>query len=209
MPFWLAYPVAFAIGLIAERLGWLRPGAAWAAAVVGGTPLWMGGIPAALAVIFLVACGSLSSRLNRHSQDRKGRSALQVLANGLPAAVGIALGSAEFFIGALATATADTLATEVGSQYSRWAWHPVKGLVEPGTNAAISWPGTLASAVGALLFVPWALWLGASPLSALGGVIGSFADSLLGLVEDRVGWWSNNLTNCLATVVGGWVGLLL
>ena len=144
VPYWLAFPIAFAVGWVAERLSWLRPGAAWAAAIVGGTPLWLGGIP-----------------------------------------------------------------TEMGSRYSRHAWHPIKGRVEPGTNAALTWPGTLASLAGALLFVPWALWVGASPLSALAGLVGSLADTLLGLLEDRVGWWSNDLTNLLATVVGGLVALLL
>ncbi|RMH57853.1 MAG: DUF92 domain-containing protein, partial [Deinococcus-Thermus bacterium] len=32
----LALGVAFGVGLLAERVGWLRPKAAWAAALVGG-----------------------------------------------------------------------------------------------------------------------------------------------------------------------------
>jgi uncharacterized protein (TIGR00297 family) len=208
MPFWAAFPIAFAVGLLAERLGWLRQGAAWAAAIVGGTPLWLGGLPAALAVMFFVATGSLASRLNRQSPDHGGRTALQVLANGLPAAIGLALGWPAFFIGALATAAADTLATELGSTHAQHAWHPLKGRVKPGTNAALTWPGTLASCAGALLFIPWALAVGASPLSALAGVVGSLADTLLGLAEDQVEGWSNDLTNLLATTAGGMVALL-
>lgn len=209
MPIYLALPVAFAIGLLAERLGWLRPGAAWSAGLVGGLPLWAGGVPAALAVIFFVVAGSVASRLNPKSRDRSGRTSLQTLANGLPAALGIALGSPAFFLGALATACADTLASEVGAR-SRWAWHPLLGRVESGTNAAMSPAGTAALVVGALLFVPWAVWLEVSLLSVVAaGIVGAFADTLLGLLEDRLEWWTNDLTNFLATATGGLVALLL
>lgn len=205
----LALSIAFGIGLLAERMGWLRPGASWAAALVGGLPLWAGGIPAALAVLFFVALGSLASRLNHTSRDRSGRMASQVLANGLPAAVGIALGAPAFFLAALATATADTLATELGSR-SRWAWHPLKGRVESGTNAAVSGLGTLALLGGALLFAPWAVWLEAPVVAVVvGGAAGALADTVLGLLEDRLAWWSNDLTNLLATTLGGFFAVIL
>jgi uncharacterized protein (TIGR00297 family) len=208
-PLALSLLVAFAVGLLAERLGWLRPKSAWAAAWVGGLPLWAGGIPAALAVIFLVALGSIASRLNPQSRDRKGRTALQVLANGLPAAIGIALGSPLFFLGALATAAADTLATEGGARSSS-AWHPLKGPVKTGTNAAISLVGTLGLIVGAMIFGLVGLGLG-QPVwpVALGGIAGAFADTLLGLLEDRFEGWSNDLTNLLATTLGGLLALAL
>lgn len=209
MSLFLAMPIAFGVGLLAERMGWLRPKAAWAAALVGGLPLWVGGILAALAVLFLVALGSLVSRRNPQSQDRAGRTAFQVLANGLPAALGLTLGSPVFFLAALATAAADTLATELGSR-SWWAWHPLKGRVESGTNAAISGLGTLALLGGAVLFVPWAVWLEV-PIAGvvLGGVAGALADTLLGLCEDRWACWNNDLTNLLATTLGGLVAVCL
>ncbi|MBF6593490.1 MAG: DUF92 domain-containing protein [Thermaceae bacterium] len=209
MSLWLSLLTAFAVGLLVERLGWLRPRAAWAAAIVGGLPLWAGGISAAMAVIFLVAVGSLASRLNRKSRDRTGRTAMQILANGLPAALGIALGSPTFFLGALAAASADTLASEIGAR-SRFAWHPLKGRVESGTNAAISLNGTLALLAGALIFGPWSAWLGV-PIFAFvaGGIAGALVDTLLGLIEDRFPWWSNDLTNLLATIVGGLIAVLV
>lgn len=43
----------------------------------------------------------------------------------------------------------------------------------------------------------------------VGGIAGAFADTLLGLLEDRFGWWSNDLTNLLATTMGGLVALIL
>lgn len=200
----LSLLVAFGIGYLAELAGWLRPRAAWAAALVGGIPLAVGGLPAALVVIF-VAAGTAASRLNPRSRDRAGRTAFQVLANGLPAAVGLALGSPAFFLGAYAAALADTLATEVGSR-SSWAWHPLRGRVESGTNAAVSGIGTLALVLGAFWMAPWAFVLGipAGPV-VLGGVAGAVWDSLLGLLEDRYRWWGNDLTNLLATGLGGFV----
>lgn len=207
MPLVLALLIAFGVGLVAEGLGWLKPRSSWAAALVGGLPLWAGGIVAALAVIFFVALGSIASRLNRKSRDKRGRTAFQVLANGLPAALSIALGSPTFFLGALATAAADTLATEAGSK-ALWAWHPLKGRVETGTNAAISLLGMVALCVGALLFVPWAVWLQAPVWPVvIGGICGAFADTVLGLLEDHFDWWPNDLTNLLATAIGGWFAL--
>ncbi len=209
MSLFLALFIALGIGLLAEHMGWLKPGASWAAALVGGLPLWAGGVPAALAVLFFVALGSLASRLNSSSRDRAGRTASQVLANGLPAALGLVLGSPTFFLAALATAAADTLATELGGRSPR-AWHLLKGPVESGTNAAISGPGTLALLGGALLFAPWAAWLEAPVWAVvLGGITGALADTLLGLGEDQLPWWSNDLTNLLATTLGGLVAIWL
>ncbi len=204
MPLLPALLLALGVGLLAERLGWLRPWAAWAAGWVGGLTLWAGGLLAALALLFFVVLGSLASQLNPASRDHRGRSAGQVLANGLPAALGLALVAPAFFLGALATAAADTLASEVGSR-APWAWHLGKGRVPSGTNAAVSLPGTLALGVGALLFAPWAAWLEV-PVEAvvLGGLAGALADTLLGLAEDRLRW-PNDLTNLLATTLGGTV----
>lgn len=39
----------------------------------------------------------------------------------------------------------------------------------------------------------------------LGGITGALADTLLGLGEDQLPWWSNDLTNLLATTLGGWL----
>jgi len=196
---------AFVVGYLAELAGWLKPRAAWAAALVGGIPLALGGLEAALVVIFFVAMGTAASRLNPRSRDRAGRTALQVLANGLPAAIGLALGSPAFFLGAYAAALADTLASEVGSR-SSWAWHPLKGRVESGTNAAVSGIGTLALGLGAFWMAPWAFALGvpAGPV-VLGGIAGAMWDTVLGLLEDRYRWWSNDLTNLLASALGGCV----
>lgn len=201
----LSLLIAFVIGYLAELAGWLRPKAAWAAALVGGVPLALGGLEAALVVISFVAVGTVASRLNPRSRDRAGRTAFQVLANGLPAAIGLALGSPAFFLGAYAAALADTLATEVGSR-SSWAWHPLRGRVESGTNAAVSGPGSLALVLGAFWMAPWAFVLGipAGPV-VLGGVAGAVWDTVLGLLEDRYRWWSNDLTNLLATGLGGFI----
>lgn len=201
----LAFSIAFVIAYLAELAGWLRPRAAWAAAIVGGIPLAVGGLEAALVVIFFVAVGTAASRLNPRSRDRAGRTAFQVLANGLPAAIGLALGSPAFFLGAYAAALADTLATEVGSR-SRWAWHPLRGRVESGTNAAVSGLGSLALVLGAFWLAPWAFALGlpAGPV-VLGGIAGAAWDTVLGLLEDRYRWWSNDLTNLLASSLGGCV----
>ena len=64
MSLFLAMPIAFGVGLLAERMGWLRPKAAWAAALVGGL-VWLevpiagvvlGGVAGALADTLLGLC---------------------------------------------------------------------------------------------------------------------------------------------------------
>jgi len=110
------------------------------------------------------------------------------------------------FVGAMATVTADTWATELGV-LSRQPPHRITTgqPVPAGTSGGVSVLGTMAALAGALLIglaaeglhlaggwlagrgaVQWAMWL---PLTAgLGGAVGAFFDSLLGASVQRVYW---------------------
>ncbi|AEB12732.1 DUF92 domain-containing protein [Marinithermus hydrothermalis] len=204
------FALAYGVGLAAERLGWLRAGSAWAAGLVGGLVLYGGGLPAAFLLLAFVAVGHWASRRNPNSEDRRGRTAPQVLANGLPAALALALGSPAFFLGALGAALADTLATEVG-RAAPWAWRPDRGRVPSGTNAAVSLHGTLALLAGSALLSLAAPFFATQSMAVfLGGVAGAVLDSLTGFyLEERVPWWGNNLNNTIATAFGGLVALAL
>lgn len=118
------------------------------------------------------------------------------------------------FAGAVATAMADTLSSEIGGVYDGPRLLTTGERVPPGTDGAVTWQGELAGLAGALLVAGPAFVLfepigpvGAA-LVALGGIAGMTADSLLGAtVENR--WLDNQGVNFLATLVGALVAVAL
>jgi len=153
------------------------------------------------------------------------RGTRQVLANGGVAAAAALLGAWGWLpgagaavAGALAAATADTWASELG----RWAAGPTRLVttwerVEPGRSGGVSGAGTLAGLVGAaLLGVVHGLLLGSPPFGrALGpalaaGAAGMGLDSLLGAsAEGRIRRVDNDVVNLAGTLLGAAVGWLV
>ncbi|MCA1718765.1 MAG: DUF92 domain-containing protein, partial [Actinobacteria bacterium] len=109
------------------------------------------------------------------------------------------------FVASLGAAFADTAESEVG-QLARRTPRLITTLrkVPPGTDGAISIPGTCAGLVAAGLTALLGLWLGlvAGPGIALlvagAAFLGTVADSLIGALAPRIG---NELTNVLCTLV--------
>jgi uncharacterized protein (TIGR00297 family) len=220
-PAW-PYAAAAAVGLAGWWQGALTADGAAAATAVGGAVLGRGGPPAAAALVTFFVTGSALSRFKARAKSRRGvlaqakggrRDAGQVLANGGAAALALALlgrrGQA-LFLGALATAAADTWATELGLLARRrprliTSGHPVA----PGTSGGVTLEGTLASLAGALTtgaaFGATA-WLrsrlpgppagGAAGraagqavlLATVAGTAGAGVDSLLGATVQGVYW---------------------
>jgi len=192
--------------------------------VVGGGWAWL-----ALVGVFFATASILSrweppGRNDPHrSLDLAGRRWDQVAANGGIAALAAAahgfLGSPLAFeaaAGAIAAATADTWATEVG----RWSPSPPRlittgAMVPHGRSGGITPVGTAASVGGALLIAGAAAALTARPLVSpvllavlAGGFTGALVDSLLGATfEGRVRWVDNSLINLIATAWGAGVVL--
>jgi uncharacterized protein (TIGR00297 family) len=212
MFFLLAYLLAGAIGYLGYRARALSPPGGVAACVVGGTVFGFGGLGAAVLLVAFFASSSLLSFFKAGDQakrkaaetfDKGGRrDAAQVVANGGVAALAALLGhffpSPLFvgaFLGALAAATADTWATELGVLSGRRPRLITTGaVVEAGTSGGVTLVGSMAAAAGALFVGVLAALLSllpadgrpvASAFSAVacalvGGTAGSFADSLLG-----------------------------
>lgn len=187
----LAAGLAGGLAAIGRILGWLTTGGAFAAALLGGAIFAGGGAAGAVWLGIFFVSGSLLGDRNRPvSGPWRGRSARQVLANGTWAAlggvlllIGVAAGSV-VMAGALAAATADTWATEIG-KFARHAprsittWQPVA----PGASGGVTVLGTAGGVLGAAvialvaaLAVGWHAAIGVG----IAGTLGMIADSLLG-----------------------------
>ncbi|MBE2202170.1 MAG: DUF92 domain-containing protein [Anaerolinea sp.] len=210
--------LAIAIGLssliagLALWRGSLSKSGAAGALVVGTLTFGLGGwVWGALLAIFFV-----SSSLLSHFKEAEKRAAAekfekghrrdmgQVLANGGLGA-GLAVLSALFpspiwfflFVGVMATVTADTWATELGTLSKNPPRLITTGqVVEVGTSGGVSWLGTAVSFAGGLLIglVAGLLqqtrdekMLGRVALAgAMGGLIGSLTDSLMGATIQQI-----------------------
>ena len=200
--------VAIVIAAMARRARALSTSGAVAATLVGTAAVAAGWDWGALLVAFFVA-SSLLSRLRREHKQAAGsgivgksdeRDAVQVLANGAlfavaavahvaaPAVVWQAVGA-----GALAAATSDTWATEIGMLAPR----PPRSIVTfravpTGTSGGVTLLGFLGSVLGAAFIELAALLLGwPQPVVVAvlaGGIAGSVSDSLLGALLQQQRW---------------------
>ncbi|MCX7924267.1 MAG: DUF92 domain-containing protein [Fimbriimonadales bacterium] len=182
------------IALVAGRMRWLTTGGALMATLVGASVFGAGGVSASIPMLAFFLSGSmLPHALGRpHKTDR--RTAFQVAANGLAPMLccwGVLLYpemEPAFWLGyaaSLATATADTWATEFGVRFSETAWMVTTGRRVPaGESGAISVVGTLSGMLGAhilAVFCTPLMGYGVQAWAVWGlGVGGMVLDSLLG-----------------------------
>ncbi|OYT71884.1 MAG: hypothetical protein CFK49_03405 [Armatimonadetes bacterium JP3_11] len=182
------------IAVGAHRAHLLTPGGALTAALIGTVVFGVGGVWASIPMVAFFLSGSLLPRIFGRPHKTERRTAFQVLANGLAPAlccVGVLLypdRSEAFWFGyaaGLATATADTWATEFGMRFSGTAWLITTGKrVTPGESGAVSAIGTVGGSLGAwitaslctpLIGYSATVWMAGGM-----GVLGMFLDSLLG-----------------------------
>jgi uncharacterized protein (TIGR00297 family) len=257
----IGFLLGILIAVLAWRAGALSNSGAWAAALTGGLIFGMGGLPwAALLLAFFISSSVLSRLFGKRKASlaekfSKGhqRDWGQVLANG---GLGALLGVVYWlfpsmgwvwaaFVGAMAAVNADTWATELGVLSKQSPRLVTTGKpVERGTSGGITLLGTLA-ALGGAAFVAliaalfslgdeaWALLLAAT----LGGLAGSFFDSLLGATVQAIyrcpqcsketerhprhtcgaetvqvrgwSWMNNDLVNLSCSLAGALVTVLL
>jgi uncharacterized protein (TIGR00297 family) len=188
------------VAAVAYAAGALTLDGAIGAFLVGGLTFGFGGIPLAALLIAFFLSSSLLSGLGRSRKRRfagmfskSGKRDLgQVFANGGVAVLfAVAYGLTQDnlwlagFVGAIAVATADTWATEIGILSRRRPRLITTGeRVERGTSGAVSLLGYFAILGGSGLIgaLGWALtsdWR-ILPVALFAGVIGSTVDSLLG-----------------------------
>jgi uncharacterized protein (TIGR00297 family) len=225
----LAAPIVTALfAVLAYALGMVSRGGALGGFLVG-TLIYACLGPQGFAILALfVVGGSLLTRLGYGRTRRAGtaqaadgrRGARNALANcsvALICALLAALTSSQAFtaafVASLGAAFADTAESEVGQLYGR-APRLITTLrtVPPGTDGAVSLPGTLAGLLAAALTAALASVLGLmeSPTSmilvTLAAFLGTVADSLVGALAARLG---NELTNVLCTLTAALLTLPL
>jgi uncharacterized protein (TIGR00297 family) len=221
----LALAVTAVLAVAARFAGALTTGGAVAGAVVGACVSVGFGLPglAVLGTFFVV--GTLATRVGWEKKKARGtaeagegrRDWKRVLGKGGVAAACALLAllgpdrflGAAAFPGAVAAALADTLGTEIGTIFDREP-RSVPGLrrVPVGTPGAVSFPGTIAAAFGAL--VTGAVWCvvnemaGATFVSVAAGIMAC------GLAASLIESWAVGLgmrapgfvRNVLTTLVG-------
>jgi uncharacterized protein (TIGR00297 family) len=131
------------------------------------------------------------------------RDIAQVLANGglgsLAAVLSVLIPAPfwfPFFLGVMATVTADTWATELGTLSKQPPRLISTGrVVEVGTSGGISLLGTAVSLAGGLLIGLAAALLASTPalapIGAVAGLVGSLFDSLLGATVQQIYYCDN------------------
>ncbi len=243
--------LSITVAYLAFFLNWITLDAKNSAIILGTITFGFGGIWPALALIFFFLSSSLITRNKREDGNLSGsvplrsddpyhnsrRDGYQIWANGFWVAV-FCLAWFQFemeFIlvavyGAIAAATADTWATELGSRKAgRTRLITTFKEVEPGTDGGISITGTIASALGSiaiaslLLIQPEAYNLNIAIVVAVAGFAGSVVDSYLGAIfqtqniqlfksesmVERDSMLKNCVVNWLATGTGGFITLLM
>ena len=201
---------AVATALAARRARALSSSGAVAAAAVGTAAVAAGWEWGALLALYFVLSSALS-RLGESDKERRtrgivakggARDATQALANGgvfAFCALGTLLAGADGAIalsaaaaGALAAATADTWATEVGTLVGGTPRVLFSfDAVPPGTSGAVTAAGTVALIAGASFVAVAALLLGvtgAVGAVAIAGIAGALADSVLGATLQERRW---------------------
>jgi uncharacterized protein (TIGR00297 family) len=224
----LTLAILVLIARAATSLAALTGGVLCAVLTLGWSPWYHSALPALVTLFVLTWAATRFGRARKQqlgvAEDKRGRNAAQVAANlgaaGLAAAFSLILplpGSwySVMVVAALAEATADTLASELGEVVGG---EPLLVTsfrrVAPGTDGAISLAGTVAGVSGALLVVAvsWAtlkLSVGDTTAAAIGAVAGLFVDSLLGATLERRGWFNNDAVNFLSTLAAALIAILL
>ncbi len=187
---------------------------------------WLG---VALLAVFFVS-GSAATRWRRGQKEALGiaqeaggqRSAINALSNG---AVAGGLGLLSWWLGspspwaypmlmaALASATSDTLSSELGNLYGRRYWDVLRlSRGRRGADGVVSLEGTLFGVLGSLLIaLPAGLWAGEARavwVIGVSGLLGNFSDTVIGGTLQRSGWLTNHGTNFWSTLLAAFFAWL-
>jgi len=209
----------------------LQPSGVVAGFLIGTAILFFGGWPAYAVLWTFFFLGTAATKWKYKEKARIGaaqaregrRGAEHALANCAAGAIflGLAAGAGKRpdlelfrhlltigFVAAFATALADTLGSELGSAYGRNPRLITNGKrVPPGTDGAVSLPGTLGGIAGAAFVAGVAVQLhllGPKTIVpiVLGAIAGTTVESILGATLEKRKLIDNEVQNFLNTLVG-------
>lgn len=201
MMYIIAFLAAFFISFAAYKLRMLSFSGMIAAVVIGSIVFGFGGISASVLLITFFLSGSLLSKCNRkHGEARNWK---QVLCNGIVPSIAVIIIALRpdlreeitlLFLGALATSTADTWATEIGMRFGKNVYNIFTlRKMQKGLSGGVSFIGIFASAFGAFVIAAISLinfsdtdklcglvLVKVIPVITLSGFCGALLDSIIG-----------------------------
>ncbi|WP_419698694.1 DUF92 domain-containing protein [Mucilaginibacter sp. NFX135] len=209
----------------------LTPLAAFTGAVVACLVFAGAGYTGVTMMTSFFILGSAATSWQKHQKQsfanpeehQGGRSATQVLANaGVGAIAGLLVLVFPVYTSlwiwmmaaGFASATADTLSSELGTVYGRRFFNIIT--LKPdqrGFDGVISLEGTLIGVAGscviALVYAIGFGWSSSLIWIVIAGTIGNLTDSVLGALLERRGYLSNNAVNFLNTLIAALTVLLI
>lgn len=228
------YPACFLLGLGVIFSIWkqkLTPAAAITGACCGLLIYAGSGYPGLLMLTAFFTMGTVATsigRIDKQVVERKGdsvkRKPAQVIANAGMATLLALLAflfpehSAFFQLmlaASIASATADTLSSELGMLYGKSFYNCITWRKESrGLDGAISLQGTMIGIAGAaVIAVIYSIGFGWDisnvMIIVLSAAVGNFADSLLGALLERRKYLGNDAVNFLSTFVAAIFCLLI
>jgi uncharacterized protein (TIGR00297 family) len=191
--------------------------------IVFADPRWF------LIILLFFILGSASTRYKFDLKEKIGveqsgggaRGYLNVFANGIVAAAAAVLYGvtvqpvfAAMFVGAVATAAADTMASEIGVTDGEPLMITTLKKVPAGTNGGITMTGEVAAIAGAVIISVFSWMLGVidpvtAVLTSIAGFAGTNLDSISGATIENRGLVGNAGTNLIATFGGGILAALM
>ncbi|WP_083755784.1 DUF92 domain-containing protein [Pyrococcus horikoshii] len=216
------------LGYLAYKVKALDKKGSLIAILLGYAIIILGGYLPFLALLTFLIAGTLATRIKWNEKNALGlnedvyRSVGNVLGNGLAPLLFLILevlaekdwGWAGVF-SAIATANADTLASEIGKAFGK---NPIMittfRRAKVGESGAVSLVGEIVALLGALMIGIFAMFSSYNKFEMLlsvtiAGFLGSNIDSLVGATLERRGYLDNNGTNFVATLLGGVIGILM
>ncbi|MCU0632352.1 MAG: TIGR00297 family protein [Methanolinea sp.] len=219
----IAVAIAFSFGYFSYRTKTADVSGLFSGALIGIILIIFADIRWFLVVLAFFILGSASTRYKYEYKLHMGveqihggaRGYLNVFANGSVCAASAVLwgvtGSPVFlalFVGSVATAAGDTMASEIGVTGGKPFMITTFERVPAGTNGGVTLTGEVVATIGALIVSLLAYLLGIIDLPTamvctLAGFIGTNIDSLVGALMENPGMVGNAGTNFLATLGGG------
>jgi uncharacterized protein (TIGR00297 family) len=221
--------VAFGFGYFSYRTHTADVSGLFSGALIGIILIVFADIRWFLVMLGFFIIGSVSTRYRFAEKKELGveqakggaRGYLNVFSNGAIAAAAAVLWGishdplfAALFVGSVATAAADTVASEIGVTGGEPYLITNLSRVPAGTNGGVTVLGELVAVIGAFFISVLAFLFGIIPLpvvmaGTIAGFVGTNIDSLIGAVVENRGVFGNAGTNFVATTGGGLIALLL